>query len=67
MSFFIGKESPLLTLDYARWITVQSDNSSEEDDSDEDSDEEDQPQYRFRVRTVGVPCASCEVIKRCRS
>ncbi|CDY42405.1 hypothetical protein BRARA_H00012 [Brassica rapa] len=42
------------TLDYARWNTVQNDDSSEDDDSDEDSDEDDQPQYRFRVRTVGV-------------
>ncbi|KAF8047758.1 hypothetical protein N665_2839s0004 [Sinapis alba] len=42
------------TLDYARWDTVENDDSSDEDDSDENSDDEDQPQYRFRVRTVGV-------------
>lgn len=42
------------TLDYARWDTVENDDSSDEEDSDEDSDDEDQPQYRFRVRTVGV-------------
>ncbi|CAH8360586.1 unnamed protein product [Eruca vesicaria subsp. sativa] len=42
------------TLDYARWDSVENDDSSEGDDTDEDSDEEDQPQYRFRVRTVGV-------------